>query len=136
MGFGEAVRLYFKNYVKFDGRSRRAEYWWPVLFLMLISVAGNILAGIFAAALGDVGVMIAGLVSLLLMLFSLATIIPSIAVGIRRLHDLDKSGWWLLICLIPFIGAIVLIIFFVQEGTKGPNKFGSDPKGGAQVDTF
>jgi uncharacterized membrane protein YhaH (DUF805 family) len=64
------------------------------------------------------------------MLFGLAVLIPSIAVGARRLHDTDRSGWWLLIALIPFIGAIVLLVFFVLPGTQGTNRFGPDPYGG------
>jgi uncharacterized membrane protein YhaH (DUF805 family) len=63
--------------------------------------------------------------------YSLAVLIPSLAVSVRRLHDTDRSGWWLLISLIPIIGAIVLIVFAAQEGTSGENRFGSDPKGAA-----
>lgn len=66
-------------------------------------------------------------VSLLGALFSLAVLLPNIAVGVRRLHDLDKSGWWYLLILIPLVGALVLIYFFVQKGTDGPNRFGADP---------
>ena len=65
----------------------------------------------------------------MLLLFYLAILIPSIAVAIRRLHDTNRSGWWLLIALIPFIGALVLLVFYVLPGTVGPNKFGEDPKG-------
>ncbi|MDT7577550.1 MAG: hypothetical protein QOH17_3883, partial [Pseudonocardiales bacterium] len=61
-------------------------------------------------------------------LYSLAVLLPSLAVGVRRLHDTDRSGWWLLIGLIPIIGGIVLLVFFVLEGTRGPNRFGADPK--------
>ncbi|MDG4768408.1 DUF805 domain-containing protein [Solwaraspora sp. WMMD406] len=60
--------------------------------------------------------------------FSLALLLPSLAVGVRRLHDTDRSGWWLLIALIPIVGAIVLLVFFVLDGTHGPNRFGPDPK--------
>lgn len=135
MGMQEAVKLYFKNYFKFDGRSRRAEYWWPVLALFLAGIALNILAGIFAA-MGDAGALLAGLVMLVYALLSLASFIPSIAVGFRRLHDTDRSAWWLLIAFVPFIGAIVLIIFMALEGTKGSNKYGEDPKGFSSVETF
>ena len=135
MGMQEAVKLYFKNYFKFEGRSRRAEYWWPVLALFLFSIIIQIVSGIFVA-MGDAGAIIAGLLMLVSVVVSLGTFIPSIAVAFRRLHDTDRSAWWLLIGFIPLIGAIVLIIFFALEGTKGSNKFGEDPKGFSSVETF
>ena len=69
-------------------------------------------------------------------IFSLATLIPGIAVGIRRLHDTDRSGWWLLIAFVPFIGALVLLVFFLLDGTSGPNRFGPDPKHPAPEGVF
>lgn len=134
MGMMEAVRLFFKNYTKFQGRSRRAEYWWVQLFFLLISIAAMIVMGIFAA-MGDIGIMIASILYIILLLASLACLIPGLAVSFRRLHDTDRSAWWLLIALIPF-GSIVLLVFFCLEGTQGPNKFGADPKGGTAADTF
>ena len=127
MGFGEAVGLFFKNYANFQGRSRRAEYWWPFLFIFLIAFAAQIVAGIFVA-MGDAGAMLGGLIMIVYFLFALAIIVPSIAVGVRRLHDKDMTGWLMLIGLIPF-GGLVLLVFFCLEGTKGPNKYGPDPKG-------
>jgi uncharacterized membrane protein YhaH (DUF805 family) len=127
MGFGEAVGLFFKNYTNFQGRSRRAEYWWPVLFTFLVGIILQVVAGVLAAS-GEAGAMIAGLIMLVYVVFILAIIIPSISIGVRRLHDRDMSGWWLLLGLIPF-GGIVLLVFFCLEGTRGPNKFGPDPKG-------
>jgi uncharacterized membrane protein YhaH (DUF805 family) len=135
MGFGEAVRLFFRNYAKFEGRSRRSEFWWPQLFFILVGIAVSIIVGIFAA-LGDIGAMIGGLIYIVYMLFSLAIIIPSIAVGFRRLHDTERSAWWLLIGFIPLIGAIVLLVFYCLEGTKGPNKYGRDPKGLGDAEVF
>lgn len=127
MGFGEAVGLFFKNYANFQGRSRRAEYWWPFLFIFLVGIVAQVLAGVFVA-LGDAGAMIGGLVMIVYFLFALAILVPSIAVGVRRLHDKNMTGWLMLIAFIPF-GGLVLLIFFCLEGTQGPNKYGPDPKG-------
>ena len=114
MNFGQAISAGFSNYVKFSGRAIRSEYWYWVLFTVL----GSIAAGIIDAVLG---------MSIIDGLFGLATILPSIAVAVRRLHDLDRSGWWILIGLIPIIGWIILIIWYCSRGTVGPNRFGPDP---------
>ena len=112
-----------KKYADFTGRAPRAEYWW---FYLLV-IIGYVIATVLDSTLG-LGRM-AGPYGLITMLFGLAMLVPSIAVGIRRLHDLGKSGWWLLIAFIPIIGAIVLIVFFVQAGTPGDNEYGPDPYG-------
>jgi uncharacterized membrane protein YhaH (DUF805 family) len=112
-----------KKYAVFEGRARRREYWFYVLFVLIISIVLNIVdrfTGTYSAAYG------AGLLG---GLFSLAILIPSLAVGARRLHDTGRSGWWLLIGLIPFIGAIVLIVFFVIDSQPGTNQYGPNPKG-------
>ncbi|MEM1105776.1 MAG: DUF805 domain-containing protein [Pseudomonadota bacterium] len=134
MGFGEAVGLFFKNYATFNGRSRRAEYWWPSLMFLLAYLAFFIATAGLSGA-GDAGALIAGLVGVAFLVFGVAIIIPSIAVSIRRLHDRDMSGWWYLLILVPF-GSLVLLIFFVMPGTKGPNKYGPDPKGVPAAETF
>lgn len=111
-----------RNYANFSGRARRSEFWYFVLVNLLISIG----LAIIDAALGlEIG---AGSVGVLGTLYSLVVIIPSIAVAVRRLHDTDRSGWWLLISLLPIIGAIVLIVFYVQEGTPGENEYGPNPK--------
>ncbi len=126
MGFTEAVRTaIMERYADFQGRSRRSEYWWFYLFQVLLSFAGQILAGILGAILPILGLIVA----ILLVVAFLGLLIPGIAVSIRRLHDLDKSGWWLLIGLIPLVGLIVLLYFFCSKGTDGDNRFGPDPKG-------
>ena len=111
-----------KKYAVFSGRSRRKEYWYFVLFV-IISTVLNIIDGLIGAydrtATG---------VGLLSSIFSLAILIPSIAVTVRRLHDTDRSGWWVLISLVPFIGWIVLLVFTVQESTPGTNRYGPNPK--------
>lgn len=122
MGFQEAVKKCLSNYANFDGRAARSEYWWFALFLFL----GNFVFGMLDAFLfGGMGQ--GQQVSILGAIFSLAVFLPSLAVGARRLHDVDKSGWWLLLVLIPILGALVLLFFFVQKGTAGDNRFGPDP---------
>jgi uncharacterized membrane protein YhaH (DUF805 family) len=112
-----------ERYAKFDGRAGRAEFWWFALANLVAYFALLILMGIgFAIATG------LGVVLLLLVIaYWLAVIVPALAVAIRRLHDTDKSGWWLLIGLIPF-GGLVLLFFYIQEGTPGPNQFGAGPE--------
>ncbi|WP_084420570.1 DUF805 domain-containing protein [Henriciella litoralis] len=134
MGFGEAVGAFFGRYFDFQGRSRRAEYWYTYLFLMIVLLVGY--AAIFAVA-GDGGGsnILIGLIGAVLGLFYLAILIPGLAIAVRRLHDTDRSGWWLLITFIPF-ASIVLLVFFCMAGTVGPNKYGPDPKGGVRDDVF
>lgn len=117
MGFGEALRsVIVEHYATFSGRARRAEYWWFALFSLLVSIALGIV-GESSDTLGD----------LLQIVIGLGLLIPSLAVQVRRLHDIDRTGWWLLIGLVPLIGWIVLLIFYVQRGTEGDNRFGPDP---------
>jgi len=120
MGFGEAIQSGFRNYVGFNGRASRSEYWWWILFAFLISIAANIVDRSLGGGMSTVG-LLGGIVALALLL-------PNIAIGIRRLHDRDKSGWWLLLIFIPLVGAIILVIWFVVRGTQGPNRFGPDPR--------
>jgi uncharacterized membrane protein YhaH (DUF805 family) len=107
----------FERYAQFEGRAGRAEFWWFVLANLII----NVLLQILASAV-DV-LFIVGL------LYSLAIIIPSLAVAVRRLHDTGKSGWWLLIGLVPLVGFIVLIVFYATEGDAGPNQYGEPDPG-------
>jgi len=113
-----------KKYADFSGRAPRAEYWW----FYLLMIIGYVIATIIDSTLGLTGSV--GPYGIVMAVFALAMLIPSIAAGIRRLHDTDRSGWWLLIGLIPLVGAIVLIVFFVTQGTQGPNKYGDDPYAG------
>src|SRR3974390_1331011 len=119
MNFQQAVQSGFSNYAKFRGRAARSEFWWFQLFIVL----GGIVAAVLdllanSNVLGG---------EPLATLFYLATIIPGLAVSVRRLHDTDSSGWWLLLGLIPLIGMIVLIVWWCLEGSKGYNRFGADP---------
>jgi uncharacterized membrane protein YhaH (DUF805 family) len=106
MTFGESIRSCFSKYAEFGGRASRSEYWWWFLFNILASTA----TGIVSETLSG--------------LFSVGVLLPSLAVGARRLHDTDRSAWFLLLWLIPIIGWIVLIVWAVQEG-KEPNRFSS-----------
>ncbi len=122
MTFGNAVQTCLKEkYFDFNGRARRSEYWWFALFswvgTFVLSLLDNV---VFGSASGY---------SILATIWGLAILLPSIAVGVRRLHDLDKSGWWLLLSLIPIIGFLILLFWFVQQGTRGQNQFGDDPLG-------
>jgi uncharacterized membrane protein YhaH (DUF805 family) len=103
-----------KNYAGFEGRARRTEYWMFVLFSFIFSVVLAIIDGV------------AGTIALQL-LYTLAVLIPSIAVAIRRLHDQDKSGWLLLLLFIPILGWLALLILYCLPGTSGDNKYGPDP---------
>jgi uncharacterized membrane protein YhaH (DUF805 family) len=102
-----------ERYAKFDGRAGREEFWFFVLANIAVYIALLILA------------QISSIFIILYFLYWFATIVPSIAVGIRRLHDTDKSGWLLLISLVPFIGGIILLVFFAIAGTEGPNQYGA-----------
>lgn len=121
MTFMESVRTCLKeNYCNFEGRAPRSEYWWFALFAVLLGIVTSIIDGIL-------GTVTANGIGLISSIASLALIIPSIAVAVRRLHDTDRSGWFYLLNFIPIIGWIVLIVFFVQQGTNGRNRFGDDP---------
>ena len=115
MGFSEAVQSGFNNYANFSGRSSRSAYWYWVLFNFVLSIAANIIDyavigfGVLAAVVG------------------LGLLLPSIAVGMRRLHDIGKSGWNFLWGLIPFFGALYLLYLAVQPSSPGPNIYGPAP---------
>jgi uncharacterized membrane protein YhaH (DUF805 family) len=111
-----------KKYAVFSGRSRRKEYWYFVLFVTIISIVLNIIDVLIGTYTRSSGV------GLLSSIFGLAVLIPSIAVTVRRLHDIDRTGWWVLISLVPLVGWIVLLVFNVQDGTPGSNRYGPDPK--------
>jgi len=121
VSFVDAIRSCFAQYVGFSGRARRSEYWYFFLFNILV----NIVASILDVAIGTNWGSGSGLISLIA---SLALLLPGLAVAFRRLHDTDRSGWWILIGLIPLVGFIVLLVFFVMDSTPGPNRFGPSPK--------
>ena len=118
MNFSEAITSGFQNYVNFSGRAQRSAFWYWVLFAFLGNIATNIL-----------DILIFGLESYspFSILFGLAILLPGLAVAVRRLHDIGRSGWWLLIGLIPLIGWIILIYWYCQPGEPGFNQFGRNP---------
>jgi uncharacterized membrane protein YhaH (DUF805 family) len=113
----DAVRTVLGKYADFSGRARRSEYWYWVLALVLAEIVCGILFGI-----------VKPLGYFLYVVLFLASIVPSLAVGWRRLHDTGKSGWWILISLVPFVGGIILIVFMVQDSQPGVNEYGPSPK--------
>lgn len=111
-----------RKYFVFSGRARRKEYWMFFLFNLLATIVLAFIDSAIGMYSTENGI------GLLSGLYSLAVLIPSIAVGVRRLHDTGKSGWWLLIALVPFIGSIVLLVFFVLDSDPGSNQYGPNPK--------
>ncbi len=109
MTFAESIRICLTKYADFQGRASRPEYWWFFLFVLLVQLAGSTIS----SSLGG--------------LLALALLLPSLAAGARRLHDVGRSGWWLLLCLIPLVGALILLYWFVQPGTRGANAYGEMP---------
>ena len=127
MKFSEALKSFWSNYATFRGRSRRSEYWYIQLFLVVTNLAAAAIDLVLMD--GDVDRFIAngggGIVGLV---WILATIVPALAVLVRRLHDTGKSGWWALMILIPFAGAIVLLVFTVMDSDAQENSYGPSPK--------
>jgi uncharacterized membrane protein YhaH (DUF805 family) len=132
--------LPYRRYFEFSGRSRRMEYWMFTLFGILVNAAITVVLGRtaytsmgsfvwFDTRLNAVGDIVSGL-------FALFNLIPSLAVLVRRLHDVDRSGWWLLLVFLPILGWFALFIFTCLDGTRGPNRFGLDPKNPNDVDVF
>ncbi len=103
------------NYANFDGRARRSEFWYFALVNFIVAIVFSVLG------------MVAGFFMYIYWIYSLAVLVPSIAVGVRRLHDIGKSGWFYLLAFIPLVN-IYLLVLFCTEGTPGPNEFGPDPK--------
>ncbi len=109
MGFFKAIGSGFGNYTNFSGRARRSEFWWWTLFAFLMGILT--------------------VIPILGWLIALAMLLPNLAMQVRRLHDTGHSGWWWFIGLIPIIGFIVLLIFYVTDSKPGPNQWGPNPKG-------
>ena len=111
VSFTDAISLAFTNYVNFKGRSTRAEYWWFVLFTSILSVITEAIDSISSL----------GVTNLIL---SLVVFMPSLTVGVRRLHDINKSGWWTLMWLIPIVGWIIMIVWYTRRSDEGINRYG------------
>jgi uncharacterized membrane protein YhaH (DUF805 family) len=127
MSFAEAVKSFWSRYTMFKGRSRRSEYWFIQLFLIITNLAA---AAIDLALMGgDVDRFIAnGGGGILGLIWILVTILPALAVLVRRLHDTGRSGWWALIGLVPLVGGVVLFVFSVLDSTAGENQYGAPAK--------
>ena len=106
MDFKQSIEYCFKHYADFAGRAQRPEFWWFALFCFLVSIALSFVS------------------SMISIVFSVATLVPTLAVGARRLHDTNRTGWWQLIGLIPVLGIIVLIVFFATKGDDAANQYG------------
>ncbi len=115
MGFVEAVKSAFSNYANFSGRSPRAAWWYWILFVIVAVIVLEIL---------DMAIFGADSYFPLTMIFSVATFVPYLAVGVRRLHDIDKSGWFQLVCFIPLIGFFLLLYWWAKQGDPYENRFG------------
>lgn len=111
-----------KKYAVFQGRARRKEYWYFALFNIIFSIILGVIDGVTGSFSPEAGIGLLGSI------YSLAILIPAIAVSVRRLHDTNRSGWWLLILLIPLIGSIVFLIFTVQDSKPEENQYGPNPK--------
>ncbi len=131
MGFGNSIRLGFIGYFNFSIRSSRSEYWWWILFWVLggiiATVVNSIVFGPTIEQSNFGGTMTRYDGGIFGSIFSLVVLIPTIAVSCRRLHDINMSGWWLLIVLIPLIGVLILLYWFVKTGDDGMNRFGANP---------
>ena len=127
MGFSEALKSFWSNYRNFKGRARRSEYWFIQLFLVLTNLAAAVIDLVLMN--GDVDRFVAngggGIVGLI---WILATIVPALAVLVRRLHDTGRSGWWALIGFVPVVGAIALLVFTVADSEAKQNSYGPSPK--------
>jgi uncharacterized membrane protein YhaH (DUF805 family) len=113
-----------KKYADFSGRARRREYWFFVLFNIIISVVLSVCDGVLGtySAAASIGILSG--------IYTLAVLIPGIAVAVRRLHDTGRSGWWILIALVPIVGWIVLLVFMLLDSQPGQNAYGLSPKAG------
>ncbi len=120
VGFGTAVSSGLSKYASFSGRARRSEFWWFFLFSVLVVVAGLLVD----ALVGTNGIFYG--------LAVLAVFLPNLAVAVRRLHDIDKSGWSFFLYIIPTAGFVIATMFNCRQGTRGPNQYGADPKAGSE----
>ena len=111
-----------QKYAVFSGRARRKEYWFFVLFNTIFSIVFTVVDGVTGTFDPTLGM---GLISLI---YTLAVLVPSLSVTVRRLHDIGRSGWWLLIVLIPLLGAIIILVFMILDSKPEENQYGANPK--------
>jgi uncharacterized membrane protein YhaH (DUF805 family) len=118
---GQAFTRFWKKYATFSGRASRSEYWWFTLIGFVVGVVTTLIDVVAAGSFAEANANVTGLGDMLSYVWALATLVPSLALGVRRLHDTNRSGWWLLIVLVPLVGAIVLLVFYLT----GPNPAGA-----------
>jgi uncharacterized membrane protein YhaH (DUF805 family) len=126
MSLLEAVKISLARYASFGGRARRLEYWYFTLFHSLTILLAGVVSYFAMLANPALGIVLYSIVIF-------GTLLPHLAVSVRRLHDLNRSGWWYLFGLVPLLGTIVLFVWFCTDGTRGPNRFGADPKATVSV---
>lgn len=116
------IKTVYQKYAVFEGRAQRAEYWYFALFYIIAYAVLGLIDGSLMRPEDELQW------GILTSVFTLGTLVPSIAVSVRRLHDTDRSGWWLLLVFVPLIGQLVVLVFTILDGTHGANRFGPDPK--------
>jgi len=119
-----AVKTVLGKYATFEGRAARPEYWWWILAMVILFTILGVVDGAFIAPLMGFEPFQKEAGQPLSLLVSLGLLLPNLALAVRRLHDTDRSGWWLLIGLIPIVGSLVLLVFYILPGTQGQNRFG------------
>jgi uncharacterized membrane protein YhaH (DUF805 family) len=119
--FASSIAICFNRYFQFRGRAPRAEYWYFTLFTTLVGLGADLIDAVW---FGSHARVFGGIINI-------AMFVPSIAVWTRRMHDIDRSGWWWLLAFLPIIGWIILLVWLCTAGTRGPNRYGSDPLGGS-----
>ena len=127
----EWMLMPLRRYADFSGRSRRKEYWMFLLGLVIVFVVLSMVEGLLG-----LGGLVGGVYGPLTLLLALAIFIPALAVQVRRFHDQGRTGWLVLLNLIPFIGGLIVLVFMVLDGKRGPNQYGPDPKNAVTSDTF
>lgn len=127
MSFTQAISSVFGKYAVFHGRASRSEFWWWFLFVMLLFAVLNLIDGYFILPMLGFEPFEENGGQPLSVLVALGVFLPNLAVAIRRLHDSDRTGWWILIGFVPVVGIVVLIYFYVQRGTEGSNSHGEPP---------
>ena len=124
MNMTTAVKTVLGKYATFSGRAPRSEYWWWLLAMIILFTVLALIDGALIAPMVGMDAFQPDAGQPLSLVVSLGLLLPNLAVTVRRLHDTDRSGWWILLGLIPVIGTIVLLVFYVQPGTAGSNQFG------------
>ena len=121
MTLSEAVKMSLATYASFGGRARRSEYWYFTLFHWLVILLAGVVSYLVMLAIPALAIILYSIVIF-------GTLLPHLAVSVRRLHDVNRTGWWYLLWCVPLLGVIVLFVWFCTDGTRGPNRFGADPK--------